>query len=547
MAKDIVYIDIDDEITSVINKVEQSSDKVVALVLPKRTTTFLSTVNMKLLKRAGKAAGKSIVLITSDTSILPLAGAAGLHVAKSLQAKPQVPPVPEQATDSSTISSDELDAEMNKDASGLSDTTAGGEDEVIELDNTDGAPVAATTETGKKTKNRKLLVPNFSSFRLKVFLGVFAVILLIVGWVFAFIILPKATITLKTDVTTIDSTVQFTASKDAKTIDADKALLPAVLSESKKTDTEKVTASGKKDKGTKATGTMTVYNCTDNDVVIPAGTVFSNSGYSFGSDSDATIPSSDFFSAANGGACKKNRSKVVNVTAVTAGGSSNLSAGRDYASNFVSTITGTGSAMGGGTSNIVTVVTADDINGAQQKLSGRQKTAAVADIDKQMAAVGMTPLEQTLTEGKPTFTSSAAVDAEAADVTVTAVTTYSMLGVAENDLKILVEASVNKQITDSKQKILKNGLDAKQLTLVEKKNAGEQKLSMLTVATIGPDINLGTIATEAAGKRRGDVQASLSARAGVKDVSITYNPFWVTSTPKKASKIKVVIEQNNAK
>ena len=95
--------------------------------------------------------------------------------------------------------------------------------------------------------------------------------------------------------------------------------------------------------------------------------------------------------------------------------------------------------------------------------------------------------------------------------------------------------------------VYSGGLDAKQLTLIEKKNAGEQKLSMLTVATIGPDINLGTIATEAAGKRRGDVQASLSARAGVKDVSVTYNPFWVTSTPKKASKIKVVIEQNNAK
>ena len=51
MAKDVVYIDIDDEITSVINKVQSSSDKVVALVLPKQATTFHSSINMKLLKK----------------------------------------------------------------------------------------------------------------------------------------------------------------------------------------------------------------------------------------------------------------------------------------------------------------------------------------------------------------------------------------------------------------------------------------------------------------------------------------------------------------
>ena len=280
MAKDIVYIDIDDEITSVINKVEQSNDKVVALVLPKRTTTFLSTVNMKLLKRAGKAANKSIVLITSDSSILPLAGAAGLHVAKSLQAKPAVPPVPFETSDSTTISSEELDAEMNPITAAA--LTSASQDEVIELDNTDSAPVVAALGTKKVLKDRKLRVPNFNSFRLRVFLGIFGILLLIVGWVFAFVILPKATIALKTDVNSINSAVQFTANKDAKTIDTDKAILPAVLSESKKTDSEKIAASGKKDKGTKATGTITVFNCTDNDVVIPGGTVFSNSGYSFG-------------------------------------------------------------------------------------------------------------------------------------------------------------------------------------------------------------------------------------------------------------------------
>ena len=51
MEKDTVYIDIDDEITSVIDKVISSKAKTVALVLPKRASVFQSVVNMKLLTK----------------------------------------------------------------------------------------------------------------------------------------------------------------------------------------------------------------------------------------------------------------------------------------------------------------------------------------------------------------------------------------------------------------------------------------------------------------------------------------------------------------
>ena len=38
--KDTIYVDIDDEITGIIDKLRNSDGKVVALVLPKRATTF---------------------------------------------------------------------------------------------------------------------------------------------------------------------------------------------------------------------------------------------------------------------------------------------------------------------------------------------------------------------------------------------------------------------------------------------------------------------------------------------------------------------------
>src|SRR4051812_2410680 len=91
--KDTIYIDIDDEITTIIEKVRGSSQKIVALVLPKRASVLQSIVNMKLLKRTADTAKKSLVLITTETGLLPLAGTVGLYVARNLQTKPEIPTV----------------------------------------------------------------------------------------------------------------------------------------------------------------------------------------------------------------------------------------------------------------------------------------------------------------------------------------------------------------------------------------------------------------------------------------------------------------------
>src|SRR5947209_11713113 len=95
--KDTIYVDIDDEITGIIDKLKSSDGKIVALVLPKRATVFQSIVNMKLLKRAADDSKKHLVLITAEAGLLPLAGAAGVHVAKTLTSKPEIPLAPQMS------------------------------------------------------------------------------------------------------------------------------------------------------------------------------------------------------------------------------------------------------------------------------------------------------------------------------------------------------------------------------------------------------------------------------------------------------------------
>ena len=75
MNKDVIYIEPDDDITDIITKIEGSKEKIVALVPPKKAGVFRSVVNIKLMAKSGKTAEKTVVLVTTDPSIVKLAAA----------------------------------------------------------------------------------------------------------------------------------------------------------------------------------------------------------------------------------------------------------------------------------------------------------------------------------------------------------------------------------------------------------------------------------------------------------------------------------------
>lgn len=49
MNKDVLYIDVEDDITTIIGKVKASKSKIIALVPPKRVGVLQSAVNLRLL------------------------------------------------------------------------------------------------------------------------------------------------------------------------------------------------------------------------------------------------------------------------------------------------------------------------------------------------------------------------------------------------------------------------------------------------------------------------------------------------------------------
>ena len=551
--KDTIYIDIDDELTSVIEKVNDSKSKILALVLPKRSAVLQSTVNMRLLKRAAKESNKSVVLITSETALLPLAGVVGLHVARTLNSKPAIPPAPD--TDASHITIDDdlsssdveelVDIDPKTTVGELAGDAMPNEDEPIVVDY-DEDDQANEHKTEKPVKDKKLKVPNFDRFRTIILLGGGALVMLLTLGIWAFVVAPKSTITISTNTSPLSSSVILTASTSAKTLDKAQQIVPASTKESKKTDTQKVPATGEKNNGTKAGGTMTVFYCPSNDntqISLPAGSAFVNNGVVFRTNVAVTVPASNFL---GGGTCKKDLSQNVAVTSEQAGDKYNLSS-RSYIGVDNSAISGTGSAMSGGTSKIVKVVSQSDVDAAKQQMLDRTKTAAITELTKQFNDANMFALTDTITAVSQTATPSPSVNEEASETTVGLNVTYAMTGISKSDLKLLVEASVKDKIDLSKEQIQDEdyGLGKASVKIQEKKANGDTKVEIQFQLSIGPKLEIDALKKEVAGKKRGDVVNLINSRPGVKDVSVRYSPFWVMSTPSNPSKITIVLEKIN--
>ena len=575
-SKDTIYIDIDEEITGIIDKVRASDGKIVALVLPKRASVLQSIVNMKLLKRSADEAKKHLVLITSEAGLLPLAGAVGLHVAKTPQSKPEIP-VPPTTDDSFEETIDEDGAEDFSTAAAatrpigelaaLATATPldGDELETLQLDDDEDATLAAsapvaldTTKSKKVKKNAKLAVPNFERFRLLLVLCVVALIALGGFLYWALAIAPKATIAITTNASDVNVGLDLTLDSAAKALDPATNTVPAKVTQQQKSYTQTAPATGTKNNGNRATGSVVFYNCNQADLVygqvetVPAGTGVSSNGLTYITQKSVDVPPSNFQKPSQGGACNKNAASApVLVTAQSGGANYNVDDHTAFSVAYTNPSDGSKSfsasasgSISGGTDSNVKVVSQSDIESAKQKIAVSDSTIK-SDLRKQLEQDGLQAIVATYVAGTPNVMNSAEAGAVADNVTVTETISYSMFGVKQVDLKTLVDNNVKKQIDTAKQSILTEGLDTATYKVT---NASETTaaINLAAVATAGPDLKVDDLKAQVAGKKGGDIQSLLRSNPGVTDVQTKLSPFWVSSVPKKASRITISIAKPTA-
>ena len=547
--KDTIYIDVDDEITTIIDKLSKSDSKIVALVLPKRATALQSIVNMKLLKRAADEAGKSPVLITSEKGLLPLAGATGMYVAKNLNSKPEVPPSP----DEEVVDDEELQADMGSEADAkpvkraaaagvLAGAAAAGDDTIdMQQDSPVGAsPAKAAKKAKPGGKNPK--IPNFEKFRKKIFIVGGALVALIVFFVLATVVLPKATVVIETDTESIDASFAFTASPAATNVDESANVVPAKLVTEKKNEAATAPATGQKDVGTKASGTISVRNCEDTSPrTLPTGTVFAANGKNFTSNAALTVSGGQF---SGGGSVCNSTSSSVGVTAATSGEAYNVAAATYTTGALSGNFTISGSAMSGGTTRVVKVVTEQDVATAKAKIDAKDDVSK-KNLQQQLEDADFFVIGSSFAKTNESTTPTPGVDQEGNEVKVTYAADYTMIGINRDDLKKLIQNSLKDQIDTERQQVQDDGLEQATFTVKSTAENGDTIIEVTTKAEVGPDIDTEALKAEIAGKKSGETENIVKALPGVKNAEVNYSPFWVSRTPKKQAKITIEFKSNN--
>lgn len=548
--KEVVYLDLEDDITTVVDKVESSKDKIVALVLPKRFATLKSIVNMRLLKRSADSAGKNIVIITSEAPLLPLAGAAGIHVAKNLQSKPEIPPSPVDLPPEKPKLPEDPDAEIDaKDAKldyhrsigELAAARTVDEPETIPLEDAEEEKAAAGP-TKKPRHDKKLKVPNFERFRLLLGLGAVGLVGLIALLIFALFIWPKATITLHTEATPLSAVFELTTSDKATTLDEEKDLIPGFLKTSDLKSNQKVAATGQQNNGQKASGavTMTSQKCAPNISTpssVPAGTGVTTGGNYYVTQSaasfsvDSTTPS-----------CVNYKSNSVAITAQAGGAKYNVS---NAAFSVVgrSDLSASGSASSG-TDDIDTILSQADVDAGTKKVTDDDRNKFVASFKQSLDQEGFYLVEATLKAKDPAVSANPGVGQPAGEADVAIVISYSVLVVPKEELRKAVTNELNKQIDKNKQKIgTDDVLKVITINIQSQKSPVEAILSINTDTTAIAIINEASIKQQVGGKKSGEIQAQLGELPGVTKVDVKMSPFWVSKAPKKAAKVTVKQQQ----
>ena len=553
MNKDVVYIDVEDDVTAIIGKIKASKEKIIALVPPKRAGVLQSAVNLRLLDRMASNNHKHLVIITNNQALIALTAAAGIPVAKNLQRKPELAEITalnvdddEDIIDGSNLPIGELERTTDRPKADPVD------DAINELD-IDDKKVEVSTGMGavairKSTKTRSgVKVPNFNSFRKKLFLGIAGGILLILFLIWANIFAPAATIVIAAKTNSAPVSVAATLNATTPT-DVTKGIVQTIPQQLKQDMSVKFTATGSKDVGLKATGTITVENC-DRSSTIPIGasTAFtSNGGQVFVSDNNAVVPgltgSAAVCRATGAGAGTVD----IAVTAQQSGTSYNVGKDSYSIAGVSGDVYAHGTAMSGGTSKIAIVVSDLDIQKATDALNALPTDAIKKQLISQYKNAEII-INDSFTSTPATPVSSPASGAESTgQATLTSNVTYSILAISKSDVELYLKSVLAKQLSGTtNQRVYDDGI-AKAIITSYTKGTDSTTVNITTSgAQVGPNIDATAVKNEVKGKKAGEVQALLTSITGVNDVQVNFSYPWVTTIPNDTNKVDVQFKLTN--
>ena len=581
MNKDVVYIEPEDDITDIITKIENSKEKIVALVPPKKAGVFRSIVNIKLISKAGKNAEKTIVIVTTDPSIVKLAAVAKMPVTKNLQSAPFIPKIDDDVIDE-TVEKEELvenidneklaeaeesealEAEAKDEPKEKGETDSGEElldkkmkvDSDNDKDDKNDDSKEDDSDKDKENKKNKKSSKKISSNpviswvqehkKLTIFGGI-GILVLILVLIWANVIAPAVTVnvTIRTTTANFSENVTFTEKLADEKASEGKFYIEQKKSESK-TEVE-FEATGKKNVGKKATGEVIAYTYFRNngEKAINTGSLFTSGGKNFVSTEGALLSwdGTDINACGNNGSATMITSGClisvrIPIEAEGSGSDYNLAANNNW-STAADVNVYSDSALSGGTDETVTVVQQSDIDKAKGEIKSSNESKD--NKAKLFESVGEghfiieSSFEQTIGDAVSTPAVGEQVE-EGKKAKLSVTTTDTVFVVDEVKMKEFIKEKA--KLADGYEIYEMNDPFIENFTAVEGGYMGKLKTSYVS----GPKVTEKDVVEVVKGKGLGTGRDDLTKEFnGISKVTTETSVPWVGSFPNDENKITVNI------
>lgn len=268
--KKVLFSEIDDEITTIYDKLRKYKMKNIYVVVPKRAIIFQSIVNLRILKRKAEDLNKNIYIITNDHNGMQLAQRAGFTVFDKLEGN-EHPSLVSGKLNDDQLKITPLEASINTFEDETPTRMKSKKISIAELirrtkktqevpkKRLTGAAAAKKAQKRKKEKNRYVLVsPNRQALTILVTITVLVLILI------TYIALPGATVYLTPKSDTISISKNITLA-DVTTNQSYLDTHPTDVIASFPVDInlqKSITyyTSGQKFEGKNASGSLTIFN-----------------------------------------------------------------------------------------------------------------------------------------------------------------------------------------------------------------------------------------------------------------------------------------------
>lgn len=586
-----IYLEPDEEITSVIEKISAEGDGSIALVVPKNSSLFQSLVNLKLLAKEAKNLQKEVVIISGNKIGMRLAKQVGVATYASLGSinnNPQPAEKPVQTLEPS-VEDTMIDGvpvrqyNPNRPLSAQSVTepiTVNEEPEHIlepvsaePVDEPEDKVITVTTPSENNTseqgttdaqdKVEQPTVTNDSSlppivtrssvvspgepFKFPWKAAIIALVLLVIMSAITFFLLPKATVTVVLPAEAVTDSLVLSVQAEAA-----EGVVKGNTVTSEQSSSTTITATGKKDIGTKATGTISITNKyrdgsgAGKDQSFAAGTKATDTTTKkvFTLNSAVTV-SRVTFNPNNGQPIYD--TKTVKVTAVEPGESYNIAkTSFTLAGALDNTIIESSEAFSGGLTKQITVMSQQDLDAAITAAKSEMETKAKADLAEKAKDLLILPdgIWQTVKEQ----TTTKKVDEEAQSVTLSLKVEFGSFAFDKKATEDLLKNKLSATLTETQELAFEEGKEP----TITSKGVSEDK-TKLTIEVAGSGYKVEKIdKREVAGsvKNRSieSAKSLLVERYKADSVEISVTPsWWISRLPALEGAIKVEYGFTNVK